>query len=266
MQRHLGELFGVPIPAYVSLLIAAFVLTICLARRQAVREGLDTGLVVDVGLLACVAGVMGARLGHVLLDGHFWDYVHLCSEPSRVVWPAADRARCLALDGVWHAETGTCRATRSCFAWANVWSGGRTYYGGLMAALVACALFVRRHGGPVRRVADIAGVVAPLGLCLGRVGCFLEGCCFGTPTGMPWGVRYPGGSAASRLQSQSGHMASAGLPSWPVHPTPLYEAAGSLAIGAFLLLWLDPRKRFDGQIFLVFLAAYAVLRFGLEAL
>ena len=54
------------------------------------------------------------------------------------------------------------------------------------------------------------------------------------------------------------------LPSLPVHPTQLYEAFGCLAITAFLLFWLRPRKRFDGQVMLSFIGLYAILRFTLE--
>jgi len=77
-------------------------------------------------------------------------------------------------------------------------------------------------------------------------------------------VRFPAFSPASESQWRAGLLEAPRLPSLPVHPTQLYEAFGCLAITGFLLFWLRPRKRFDGQVMLTFIALYAILRFVLE--
>jgi phosphatidylglycerol:prolipoprotein diacylglycerol transferase len=79
-------------------------------------------------------------------------------------------------------------------------------------------------------------------------------------------VSFPGRSAASEEQFKDHLLANPHLWSLPVHPTQVYESAASLAIAAFCLLWLHPRKRYDGQVFAASIALYAAARFGLEVL
>ena len=139
-----------------------------------------------------------------------------------------------------------------------------TYYGGLIASSIFGIWFLKREGVPLFRGMDIAAISISLGLVFGRLGCFLGGCCFGIHTDHPFGLSFPAFSPASESQWRAGLLEAPHLPSLPVHPTQLYEALGCLAITAFLLFWLRPRKRFDGQVFLSFIALYATLRFALE--
>jgi phosphatidylglycerol:prolipoprotein diacylglycerol transferase len=266
MFPNLGHVFGEPIPAYFTLLMVGFAVATWLLVRWAKAHGLDHDVIIDLGLVAVLAGVAGGRLLHVFADGYFWDYVHLCTEPTRVVWRVVERpAECVQLGGAWDSGAGHCHAAeRDCFAWAKFWSGGLAYYGGLGAAVAACLWFLKREKFPVMATADAAATVIPVGIFFGRIGCFLGGCCFGTVTRGPWGVVFPRLSAASEKHFRDGLLASKGLPSLPVHPTQLYEAIGSLAIALVLRVWALPKKRFDGQVLLLFLASYAVLRFAIE--
>jgi phosphatidylglycerol:prolipoprotein diacylglycerol transferase len=185
-----------------------------------------------------------------------------------VIWRTVESAaECRSLEGVWDASAALCHAQhRDCFAWAAFWNGGLAYYGGLIGASGAGLWFLRREGFPLGKACDAAATVIPVGLFFGRMGCFFGGCCFGTHTDGPFGMSFPEHSAASEKQFREGLLSSKDLVSLPVHPTQLYEAAGSLAIAAFLALWLQPRRRFDGQVMLVFLALYALLRFAIEIL
>jgi phosphatidylglycerol:prolipoprotein diacylglycerol transferase len=263
-----GRVFGEPIPAYFALLSTGFILATWLTARWAKRMALDPEVIVDLGLVAVLAGVAGARVLHVIADGYFWDYVHLCTDPSAVVWrTVADRGECLSLRGAWDATRGVCHAAeRDCFAWAEFWNGGLAYYGGLIAASGAGLWLLRRERFPLAKTCDAVGMVMPLGLFFGRLGCFFGGCCFGITTDSRFGMSFPAYSAASEKQVRDGVLASKALPSLPVHPTQLYEAGGCLLIAIVLALWLQPRKRFDGQVMLAFLGAYALLRFLLEYL
>jgi phosphatidylglycerol---prolipoprotein diacylglyceryl transferase len=266
MQPNFGSLFGEPIPAYFAMLMIGFAMATLVASRMAKRQGLDHDVIIDLALLSLIGGVLGGRILHVIADGYFWDYVHLCTNPDAVIWRAVDTIReCHDLGGRWDAEAANCHAiTRDCFAWAEFWNGGLAYYGGLVVSTIMGIAFLRREHFPVGKGIDIVGSVLPLGIFFGRLGCFLGGCCFGAPTDPPLGVIFPGGSAASYEQFEAGLIASKNLPSLPVHPTQLYESFGCLAIAAYLLLWLHPRKRFDGQVLLMFLILYAVLRFMIE--
>jgi phosphatidylglycerol:prolipoprotein diacylglycerol transferase len=260
-----GEIFGEPIPAYFALLMVGYALAIYIAARWATRLGLDREVIIDLGLLSLVVGVAGGRILHVLADGFFWDYVHLCTDPSQVVWrTVTSTAECTQLGGGWGADQLCRPLERDCFAWAKFWNGGLAYYGGLIAVIPTSIWFLRREGFPVGKAADLAGVVAPLGIVFGRLGCFFGGCCFGLHTDHAFGVSFPPWSPASEEQFRHGLLAAKSLPSLPVHPTQLYEAVGCAVISAVMAFYVVPRKRFDGQVFLSFLASYAVLRFLIE--
>ena len=94
----------------------------------------------------------------------------------------------------------------------------------------------------------------------------MAGCCFGAVCDLPWAVSFPGQSPASEAQFRAHELASSHMWSRPVHPTQIYESAASLAIAAACLIWIHPRKRYDGQVFVAFLVLYAVARFALEFL
>ena len=263
MLPTLAEIFGEPIPAYFTLLLVGFAVATWLCARLAKREGIDPNTFIDLGLFSVIFGVLGARALHVLADGYFWDYVHLCTDPTQVAWQITP-AQCGEAEGAWDSVREVCQPTeRDCFAWAAFWRGGLAYYGGLIAAAIFGVWFLRRESVPMRQGADIAGIGICVGLVFGRIGCFLGGCCFGVHTDHPFGLRFPSFSPASESQWREGLLSAPSLESLPVHPTQLYEAIGCLAIVAFLL-WLRPRKRFQGQVILAFIALYAILRFVLE--
>jgi phosphatidylglycerol---prolipoprotein diacylglyceryl transferase len=268
MLPSFGDLFGEPIPAYFVLLMAGYSAATLVAARMAKRQNLDHDVIIDLALLSLIAGVFGARILHVFADGYFWDYVHLCSDPDLVIWRAVTTAQeCKQLGGRWDVAATNCHAiTRDCFAWAEFWNGGLAYYGGLILASATGIWFLRREHFPIGKGVDLVGAVMPIGLFFGRLGCFFGGCCFGLPTDGPLGMSFPAGSPASYEQAEAGLLADKALASLPVHATQLYESLGCLAIAAWLLLVTHPRKRFDGQVMLVFLIDYAVLRFVLEYL
>jgi phosphatidylglycerol:prolipoprotein diacylglycerol transferase len=151
-----------------------------------------------------------------------------------------------------------------CWAWAKFWGGGFAYYGGLLLAGPVAWFLLKRDRFPFWKAADMAGMMVPIGLGFGRMGCLLAGCCFGTPTDKPWALSFPSNSPASESQWKLGLIDSKLEPSLAVHPTQIYESAGSFAIAALMILWLHGKKRYDGQVFLAFVALYAIVRFLLE--
>jgi phosphatidylglycerol---prolipoprotein diacylglyceryl transferase len=126
--------------------------------------------------------------------------------------------------------------------------GGLVFYGGLVGASLACVLFVWRKKLPLWRVADILAPSIALGYFFGRWGCLMTGCCYGRPTTLPWGIQFPYGHET-----------------WPnyVHPTQIYDSILNLGLYGFLA-WLYRHKKFDGQVFAVYLICYAVLRSFVE--
>ena len=266
MQGRLFTLFEIPFPSYFVLLLTGFLFATIAGALWAKRVGQDPDVVVDLGLAMLLAGVVGARLLHVIADGYFMDYVHLCTDPSKVDWKVT-RDECLSprYAGVWDAAKSVCHPTETdCFAWAKFWAGGLTYYGGFLGASAAAWYLMKRDRFPFWKAADMAGMVIPIGLGFGRMGCLLAGCCFGTPTSARWAMTFPSHSPASESQFKAGLLGSPFESSLPVHPTQVYESLASFAIAAVLILFLHGRKRYDGQIFLGFVALYALARFVIE--
>ena len=265
MRPELFRVVDVAFPAYFLLLLTGFLFATAIGALWARRIGKDPDVVVDLGLACLLAGVVGGRLLHVLADGYFWDYVHLCTDPSLVDWKV-EQALCVPrYNGVWDAAKGVCHPTTTdCFAWAKFWAGGLTYYGGFIGASAMAYWLLKRDRFPFWKAADMAGFAIPIGLGFGRMGCLLAGCCFGLRTEGPLGMVFPPNSPASEAQFKLKELASARVLSHPVHPTQIYEAAMSFAIAAFCLLWLHGRKRYDGQVFVAFTGLYALGRFALE--
>lgn len=261
-----GSDLEVSFPAYFVMLIVGFAFATAIAVIQARRIGENPDVIVDLALASLLMGVVGGRIFHVLFDGYFMDYVHLCTDPSLVDWKIS-KARCLSerYQGVWDAAQGVCHPSEAdCFAWAKFWAGGLTYYGGLLAASVTGIYLLKRDRFPVWKGVDLAALGIPLGLGFGRMGCLLAGCCFGRPAAGELTLTFPSYSPASEAQFKLGLLDSAASPSLPVVPTQVLESAMSLAVAGICLFWVQGRKRYDGQVMVWFLALYAVGRFVLE--
>lgn len=156
---------------------------------------------------------------------------------------------------------------------------GFVFLGGVIGGALAVAFLVRRFRLPFWRVADVLASALPLGHAFGRIGCFMAGCCYGRPvsphTPLSFlAVRFPAQSTAGDVVYPGGafaeHVAHHGLSpdavcSLPVWPTQLFESAGNLAIFAALVLFWG-RRRFHGQVFLLYLALYSLLRIAVETL
>jgi phosphatidylglycerol---prolipoprotein diacylglyceryl transferase len=260
MHPSFGQLFGAPISAYFSMLLLGYALAVALVALWAKRRGLDVQAVIDCGLAAVIGGIVGGRILHVLADGYFMDYVHLCTDPAQVSFRITSE-QCAALPGRW--DGGCHPLTRDCWAWARFYNGGLAFYGGLLLGTAAVLWLARRDGLPRRQLADVSAIAVAAALACGRVGCFLAGCCYGEVTALPLGVRFPAWSPASEGQFRAGLLAHPGELSLPVHPTQLYEALGCLLL-AGLLAWRWSHKHFAGEIALLGLLGYALLRFGVE--
>ncbi len=128
----------------------------------------------------------------------------------------------------------------------RLWEGGLSYFGSFGAGALAGIWLGRRRRLNLWRVVDLAAPSLALGYAVARLGCFAAGCCYGRPTHLPWGVQFPG------LDT-------------PVHPTQLYSTLLNL-----LLFWgltrVEPHRRFEGQLFALFLMGHGLYRFLIEFL
>lgn len=134
-----------------------------------------------------------------------------------------------------------------------LWEGfrrGFLFYGGFIGAVFAAVLFFRKKQLPVWAFIDAAAPAIPLGHAIGRIGCIFAGCCYGTPTDLPWGIVYP--SACP--------IAPAGI---PLHPYPVYELLLNLILFGFLLL-IKGKVKVGGRLMSMYLMGYSMIRFGLD--
>ncbi len=193
---------------------AGFLAGIALTLFYASKEKISPNHVLDLAILTVISAVVGARLFYVL--GQF-DYYR--SNPLEIVM---------------------------------VQNGGLVFLGGLLLSLAAVYFYARRQHIPLLKLFDAITPGTALGYAIGRIGCFLNGCCFGLPTHSPWGVVFPPGS-----------LAAAFCPGQPLVPTQLYSSL--LMLIAFLALaWLYRRKGFDGQILFTGTVLYSLYRFAIE--
>ncbi len=131
-----------------------------------------------------------------------------------------------------------------------LWKGGLVFYGGLLAAVPIGIWYLKKHGLPVWKTVDIMAPSIALGQAFGRLGCFSAGCCYGAPSHGWFSVVF----------NDPHSLAPLGV---PLYPTQLTESFGAFLIfGA--LLFLRRYKKFDGQLFWLYVVFYAVLRFIIE--
>jgi phosphatidylglycerol:prolipoprotein diacylglycerol transferase len=218
----------IAVKSYGVVIAVAFVLGIFLTARHARKVGLKFNDFVDMGLWVFIAAIVGGRIFYILF--HLRNYIE---KPVAIL---------------------------------QIWHGGLIFYGGLFAAVLTAIVFMRRRGIPVWLGGDLVAPQVALGYAVTRVGCFLNGCCFGKATSLPWGVEFPPGCGAGQYIAKlsfAAFFSGQADVAIRLHPVQLYAAAANLVIFAVLLIaWR--RRRFDGQIFWGYLILYAVYRFAIE--
>jgi phosphatidylglycerol---prolipoprotein diacylglyceryl transferase len=241
---HLGGR-EVSLRSYGILIAIGLAAGIALAYRRAREDdfAFDRGRVLDGAFWMTVAGLVGSRIVYVVVNAQ--QYGRACfgaGGPSRTI-------------GAVLAD---------CSKPFQIWEGGLVFYGGVGAAALVGLWFARREGWSFLRVADLFAPALALGHAIGRLGCLAAGCCFGKEAGADYGVTFwPGSVAFEELRSVSAISVGASATP-PLHPTQVYEAIGELAIFGALMLF-DRRLRLrPGRTFLVYVTAYAVLRFVVE--
>ncbi|MFQ5743249.1 MAG: prolipoprotein diacylglyceryl transferase [Acidobacteriota bacterium] len=249
-------LFQLPLPwigpvtihSYGVLLVVSFMVSIFVARRLAHREGLDPDRVVDAGVYAILAALAGAKLLLLIVDWEFYSrqFRTLVTEGGGGV----GQALAPYLGGAAAYIGALARMGLSLL------QAGGVFYGGFFAAVLMALWYLLHYQIPLWKAADTAAPAVAIGHSIGRVGCFAAGCCYGAPTDLPWGVTF--------TDTYSGTLVGVPL-NIALHPTQLYGATTNflLFVG---LLWFYKRKKFDGQVFWVYVLTYAVLRFFLEFL
>jgi phosphatidylglycerol---prolipoprotein diacylglyceryl transferase len=218
---------GLKVFGYGTMLVLAFVFSTWLAWWRAKRERLDPEVIVDIAFWLFLSGMIGARLFYCV---EYWG---------------------VEIKSIWDA--------------LQYWKGGVVYYGGILGGTIA--FFVYRHFKPfpLRPFLDVIAPSIAVGTLFGRLGCFLNGCCYGDVCHYPWAVAFPQYSPPWGQQVNLGLIPPAALQSLPVHPTQLYSALDALVI-LLLLTAFYPLRRRDGEVMGLLMLTYPVTRFLIEYL
>jgi phosphatidylglycerol:prolipoprotein diacylglycerol transferase len=195
---------------------------ILVVLRRGKRWGFPPDPVVSLCFYLMFAGVLGARLAYVA--------THLPEFSDR--W----------LDAV------------NPFAGEQFGLAGLNLYGGIVAGLVLAIWYARRRNLPVLGVLDLLAPGVAMGMFVARWGCFFNGCCFGVPTDLPWGVSFPPGTLPHYVFGST-HL----------HPTQIYSSLYGLALFWFSI-FVDDRKKYFGWTAAWFLIVEALFRVAIEPL
>jgi len=197
------------------MLALAFLVGTWISLGFARRKGIDESKLLNLILVILVASIAGARGMYVL--------THLAEFRGRPLNAIA------------------------------LWEGGLTLYGGFALGTIAGFAYMKKAGLPLGTTADVVTPAVALGVGIARIGCFLNGCCFGLPGHAPWCVRFPANSPPSAV-----------FPGQALEPSQLFNAGAAFLL-FLLVLWLRPRLRAPGQLWWAFLALFMLVRIPIDA-
>jgi phosphatidylglycerol:prolipoprotein diacylglycerol transferase len=211
---------------YGVMIALAFLAGLWTATRRARRENISGEKIADIVFWLMVGAILGARAVYVAT---YWKD-EFASQPFPEIF--------------------------------MIQHGGLVYYGGLIGSTLAGIIYIRWKKLPLWKTSDVLAPSIALGNVFGRIGCLLNGCCYGRACSLPWAIRFPNQSAPWLQHFQQG-LVGKGDPSLPVHPTEIYDALLNLVLYLFLA-WLFRHKKFNGQVFATYLIYYALFRFIVE--
>ncbi len=167
---------GLPLRGYGVMVFLGVVAGVALAAYRVKKEGYDPELIYNLALWMCIGGIVGARLFYII---EYWD----------------------------EYQKPTLGATLA--AIINYTKGGLVVYGAFAGGAAALVAFLRRHKLPVLKLCDVVAPSLLVGLTLGRIGCFLNGCCYGGQCDLPWAVTFPGNSGSNSAPASPPYLKQA---------------------------------------------------------
>lgn len=202
------------IPSYGVMLVISFLFAIFFVKKAAKKFNISLVVIENLAFYVMLGVIVGGRVLYVIF--HWAQYEHNVLE---------------------------------IFA---LWRGGMMFFGGFLGGLTAGIIYLKKEKISVLLVGDIIAPAIALGEFFTRIGCFLNGCCYGIPSHLPWAVEFPGNCAAG-----SQFLGTT------IHPTQLYSSLFGLAL--FFFLWRKLyREHVLGEIFSLYLIFAGGFRFGID--
>jgi phosphatidylglycerol---prolipoprotein diacylglyceryl transferase len=218
-----GSDASITVASYLVVRFVALAVAGWLAVRLCARQGIAARDALAVVLLGVPAGLLGAHLLALLEGGGYG-----------------------ALDA----------------GLRYFWRSHSAIFGGLLGGVAVAAAYTRWRGLSLRRLLDACAPVMAFGEGMTRIGCFLAGCCYGRPTDSWLGITFPKESIVFVAEARAGLLPlRATERSLRVHPTQIYAAAFGFVLFVVLLRRLRRPRRFDGELFCLFLFCYGLWRF-----
>jgi len=197
---------------YGLFMAVGFTVGILVAIKIGKAQGIKSHLVMDMGLIMILLAIIGSRLAYVLMN-----FSHYRTHPMAIL---------------------------------RIWEGGLVFSGGIVAVALVMSWYFKRHHLSLWTMGDLWAPSIAIGQGIGRIGCFMAGCCYGKPTDLKWGVVFT-------------HPNSLAPQNISLHPTQVYASLSGLIIFVVLII-LHTKKQFEGQVFLWFLILHSTARLLVE--
>ncbi|MFA4974871.1 MAG: prolipoprotein diacylglyceryl transferase [bacterium] len=207
---------GITVYSYGVMVALGFIAALAWINYDSKRQGLNSAKSIDLAFYLILAAIVGSRILHVIVS----ERQRFIDDPLMII---------------------------------RIWEGGLVFYGGLIAALAVAYWYMRKHRMPALKACDVFSPAIALGHAVGRIGCFLAGCCYGREADAAswYSVVFP---------NDPHTFAPPGL---AVYPTQLMESAGEFMNFALLMI-VRRYKRFDGQVLACYIMIYALIRLTME--
>ena len=230
---HVGKnisIFGFSIAYYGIVIVTGMMIAIWIAQREAKRTGQNPEQYLDLAMIGIAAGILGARIYYVIFA---WDYY---------------KDDLLSI--------------------FNIRQGGLAIYGGIIGACIAVVIYSRKKKQNFSLLMDTASMSIVFGQIMGRWGNFFNREAFGDYTNNLFAMQLPVSAVRANeiTQKMWDHVVTVnGVEYIQVHPTFLYESLWNVGVLLFLL-WFRKRKKFNGEVFLMYLIGYGLGRIWIEGL
>jgi phosphatidylglycerol:prolipoprotein diacylglycerol transferase len=190
-----------------------FFVGLLVTARLGKSEGFGSQQIMDMGFIIILSAIIGSRAMYVLMNASYY--------------------------------------TRAPLDMLKIWEGGLVFSGGVLGVVLTMLWYVKRHGLPLGKIADLWAPAIAVGQGIGRIGCFMAGCCYGKPTDSICGVAFTHSHSLARPLNV------------PLHPTQLYSSLSGFVI-FLLILVLYSKKKFEGQVFLWLMIMHSTARLAIE--